>query len=115
MACDQRGRAVGKGRGADKQTAVARAMRAAVEYCRIGCAIGGGPRGEGGPCDFVQEGFDVLEVHADPRADNPDELWNGSKDNEGPVLTTGVYVYQVKYIDARGQLIEFNGFATLLL
>ncbi len=45
---------------------------------------------------------------------NPSEAWNGSKGNVGEVLPAGVYVYQLKYTDPRGEKISFNGFATLV-
>ncbi len=47
--------------------------------------------------------------------DDPNERWNGAKNNQGPVLANGVYVYQVKYVDARGERVELKGFATLIL
>ena len=46
---------------------------------------------------------------------NPDAAWNGSKHNSGKLVPPGVYVYQVKYRDPRGEPIELQGFATLIL
>ena len=46
---------------------------------------------------------------------DPHDAWNGSKNNAGKVLPPGVYVYQVKYRDPRGDAVEFRGFATLIL
>ncbi len=46
---------------------------------------------------------------------DPTEAWNGSKDNQGQLLPAGVYVYQVKYRNPRGEPVEFRGFATLIL
>ncbi len=47
--------------------------------------------------------------------EDPLDPWNGSKNNVGKVLPSGVYVYQVKYRDPRGESVQFNGFATLIL
>ena len=47
--------------------------------------------------------------------DDPEAPWNGSRHNTGKTLPPGVYVYQVKYRDPRGEPIEFRGFATLIL
>ena len=45
---------------------------------------------------------------------DPQEAWNGSKNNHGPTLPNGVYVYQVQYLDPRGEKVELSGFATLI-
>ncbi len=46
--------------------------------------------------------------------DDPQEAWEGRKNNVGEILPSGVYVYQVKYIDPRGEHVEFRGFSTLI-
>ena len=46
--------------------------------------------------------------------DNPFEAWNGGKNNDGQVVASGVYVYQIKYLDPRGDKVELQGFATLI-
>ena len=46
--------------------------------------------------------------------EDPTGAWEGSKNNNGSTLPSGVYVYQVKYRDPRGEQVEFQGFATLL-
>lgn len=46
--------------------------------------------------------------------DNPEEAWTGARNNTGEVLPNGVYVYQVKYVDPRGEPVAYRGFATLI-
>ncbi|MCB0687930.1 MAG: gliding motility-associated C-terminal domain-containing protein [Saprospiraceae bacterium] len=48
------------------------------------------------------------------KTEDPGEGWDGTKQNTGEDLAVGVYVYQVKYTDPRGNPNEFNGFATLV-
>lgn len=45
---------------------------------------------------------------------DPDEGWNGRKDNVGKPSTQGVYVVVVNYNSPRGEAIEIRGFATLI-
>ncbi len=46
--------------------------------------------------------------------DNPEEAWTGARNNTGEILPNGVYVYQVKYVDPRGEPVAYRGFATLI-
>ena len=46
--------------------------------------------------------------------DDPADGWNGSRHNAGEILPSGVYVYQVHYIDPMGDHIDLQGFATLI-
>lgn len=46
--------------------------------------------------------------------DDPDEAWNGRKDNVGEMSAQGVYVVVVNYIEPRGAVRELRGFATLV-
>jgi len=48
------------------------------------------------------------------QSENPDEGWEGTKQNTGQDLPVGVYVYQVKYTDPRGEPHALKGFATLV-
>lgn len=45
---------------------------------------------------------------------DPVEAWNGSKNNQGPILQAGVYVCLVQFKDPRGNPKEFKSFATLV-
>ncbi len=45
---------------------------------------------------------------------NPDEPWNGKKNNTGKESPEGVYVVVVTYTGPRGEPYELKGFATLL-
>jgi len=45
---------------------------------------------------------------------NPDEGWNGRKDNVGSEVQNGVYVYQLSYTNPRGENISSRGFVTLI-
>lgn len=45
---------------------------------------------------------------------NPDDAWNGRKNNTGEEVPQGVYVVLVTYREPRGKLIEIKGFATLV-
>lgn len=48
------------------------------------------------------------------QTENPEDGWNGTKQNTGEDLPVGVYVYQIKYIDPRGAPHALKGFATLV-
>ena len=45
---------------------------------------------------------------------NPDDRWNGEKNNSGGLSPEGVYVYTVSFTGPRGERNEFKGFATLI-
>lgn len=45
---------------------------------------------------------------------DPNEGWNGRLSNSGETLPNGVYVYKLKYLTPRRQLIENKGFVTLV-
>ncbi len=45
---------------------------------------------------------------------DPNEAWNGRKNNEGDLLQSGVYVVVVEYLEPSGNKVKLNGFATLL-
>ncbi|MEM7105432.1 MAG: PKD domain-containing protein [Bacteroidota bacterium] len=45
---------------------------------------------------------------------NPQEAWNGKKNNIGRLSQSGVYIYQVRLIEARGKQHELKGFVTLV-
>jgi gliding motility-associated-like protein len=45
---------------------------------------------------------------------DPDEGWNGRKNNVGDLLPQGVYIYQLQYTGPRGEVIREKGFATLV-
>lgn len=47
-------------------------------------------------------------------SENPEEGWDGTKQNTGEDLPVGVYIYQIKYIDPRGEPYALKGFATLV-
>ena len=46
--------------------------------------------------------------------DDPDEAWNGRKDNIGNMSAQGVYMVVVNYIEPRGAIRVLRGFATLV-
>lgn len=48
------------------------------------------------------------------QTNNPDDSWNGRKENNGENLPNGVYVYVVSYRTPRNQLIENKGFVTII-
>ncbi len=48
------------------------------------------------------------------RSKDPNEAWNGKKNNSGSVAPNGVYVCVVKYKDDHGDTKELKGFATLI-
>lgn len=48
-------------------------------------------------------------------SNDPDEGWNGRKNNVGKPSTQGVYVVVVRYRGPRGEDVEIRGFATLIL
>ncbi len=83
------------------------------------------PNGDGKNDVFIGKGYTVgmrdFELTIWSRwgellysTNNPEEPWTGSRNNEGETLPNGVYVYQVKYIEPRGEQVEFRGFATLV-
>lgn len=45
---------------------------------------------------------------------DPNIGWNGKKNNAGKLSPAGVYVYQARFINPRGRLIELKGYATLI-
>lgn len=45
---------------------------------------------------------------------DPSEGWNGLKMNNGQEAIVGVYVYQIEYVDPRGDKQALKGYATLL-
>ncbi len=45
---------------------------------------------------------------------NPDEHWNGRKNNSGELLPQGVYVYTYFYKTPRGKIVDEKGFVTLI-
>lgn len=45
---------------------------------------------------------------------DPNEGWNGRKNNAGPVEQNGVYVVVVKYVDPAGMQVNQKGFVTLI-
>ena len=45
---------------------------------------------------------------------NPEDGWNGRKNNNGKRAPNGVYTYIVKFTGPRGQPYEFNGLITLI-
>ena len=49
------------------------------------------------------------------QSQNPNQGWNGRKDNTGPILPQDVYVVKVTYIGPRGERYELTGFATIVL
>ncbi len=46
--------------------------------------------------------------------ENPEDGWDGSRQNAGETLPGGVYIYQVYYVDPMGEEINLKGFATLI-
>jgi gliding motility-associated-like protein len=46
--------------------------------------------------------------------DDPEQGWNGRKENVGGLLPAGVYIYQLEYVDARGKVFKERGYATLV-
>lgn len=48
------------------------------------------------------------------QTNNPEEGWNGRKNNAGPVEQNGVYVVLVKYVEPSGREIIQKGFVTLV-
>lgn len=47
-------------------------------------------------------------------SNDPNEGWNGRKNNTGKFSSNGVYVYRASYITPRNEQIELKGFATLI-
>lgn len=45
---------------------------------------------------------------------NPDEGWNGRKDNVGEFMMPGVYIYDVRFEDGRKRARHLTGYATLV-
>lgn len=45
---------------------------------------------------------------------NPEQGWNGRKNNVGQFLAAGVYVYIIRFTGPRGEPREYKGFATLI-
>ena len=45
---------------------------------------------------------------------NPEEGWNGRKHNAGAAAANGVYIYHIRFKGPRGQVHEYQGFATLI-
>lgn len=45
---------------------------------------------------------------------DPEEEWNGRKNNQGPVLQTGVYLCLVSFTSPRGEKRELRSYATLV-
>jgi len=43
-----------------------------------------------------------------------DSGWNGRFQNTGKLSPNGVYVYRVSFMGPRGQMQEFEGYATLI-
>ncbi len=48
------------------------------------------------------------------QTNDPEEAWNGRKNNQGDMLQNGVYVVLVGYTDPRGNPVRIKGFATLV-
>ncbi len=48
------------------------------------------------------------------QTNDPDEAWNGRKNNTGQPSPNGVYVYLVTLTDGRGERFEYKGYATLV-
>ncbi len=83
------------------------------------------PNGDGRNDEFIGTGFidglQAFEMTIWNRwgelvfmAADPEYAWNGRKNNVGPILPNGVYVYQVQFLDPRGEMVEMQGFATLI-
>ncbi len=45
---------------------------------------------------------------------DPNEGWNGKRQNEGGMSSDGVYLYLVKFRGPRGNALEYKGFVTLI-
>jgi gliding motility-associated-like protein len=45
---------------------------------------------------------------------NPNDKWNGEKNNAGKMSPEGVYIYVVTFTGPRGESKEYKGFATLV-
>ena len=45
---------------------------------------------------------------------NPNDKWNGEKQNSGSMSQEGVYIYTVTFTGPRGEANEFKGFATVV-
>lgn len=48
------------------------------------------------------------------KTNNPNEAWNGRKNNTGRMSPAGVYVYLVNITGARNKSFEYKGFATIV-
>ena len=46
--------------------------------------------------------------------ENPDEGWNGRKNNTGEYLIPGVYLYVVEFLGPRNDIFKYKGYATLV-
>ena len=81
-----------------------------------GDGINDGFRGEGVMKGAVNFRFQIWNRYGELvfESADPFEAWNGSKRNTGQPAPAGVYVVIVKYTTPRGQLVELNGFATLI-
>jgi gliding motility-associated-like protein len=83
------------------------------------------PNGDGKNDTFLGIGYTAGMTHFEMtiwsrwgellyRSEDPEAGWDGSKQHSGEALPVGVYVYQVRYIDPRGEPHELKGFATLV-
>lgn len=45
---------------------------------------------------------------------DPVDSWNGRKDNVGPLVPAGVYVYLAEYLTPRGEPVTLKGYATVI-
>ncbi|MEO1434804.1 MAG: PKD domain-containing protein [Bacteroidota bacterium] len=48
------------------------------------------------------------------QTNNPNDSWNGKKNNTGVPSPQGVYVYSVRIISGRGEVFTYEGFVTLI-
>ncbi len=48
------------------------------------------------------------------QTNDPNEAWNGRKNNSGQMSPNGVYVYLVTLTEGRGKMHEYKGYATLI-